>query len=281
MDFDQCPPSFAYYNNLPAGDYIFKVKGANPNGNWSNQERSIHITILPPPWLSWWAYCLYILLALGIFVYLYITIRKRMLMRRAIEMGKLQRQKLEEVNHAKLQFFTNITHELLTPLSVIQASVEELNLQYPRMKSQLRGISDNSMRLIRLIQQILEFRKVENAKQQLRVSEGNITLFIKRSVIAFTPLVRKKKLYIALENFDTPCTGYFDSDKLDKILYNLLSNAAKYTLEGGTITLRQSIDPNNQRYTFSINNPGTPIPAEKINHLFERFTKESTVNSIL
>lgn len=262
---------FAYYNNLPAGDYIFKVKGANPNGNWSNQERSIHITILPPPWLSWWAYCLYILLAIGIFVYLYITIRKRILMRRAIEMGKLQRQKLEEVNHAKLQFFTNITHELLTPLSVIQASVEELNLQYPRMKSQLRGISDNSMRLIRLIQQILEFRKVENAKQQLRVSEGNITLFIKRSVIAFTPLVRKKKLYIALENFDTPCTGYFDSDKLDKILYNLLSNAAKYTLEGGTITLRQSIDPNNQRYTFSINNPGTPIPAEKINHLFERF----------
>lgn len=183
---------FAYYNNLPAGDYIFKVKGANPNGNWSNQERSIHITILPPPWLSWWAYCLYILLAIGIFVYLYITIRKRMLMRRAIEMGKLQRQKLEEVNHAKLQFFTNITHELLTPLSVIQASVEELNLQYPRMKSQLRGISDNSMRLIRLIQQILEFRKVENAKQQLRVSEGNITLFIKRSVIAFTPLVRKR-----------------------------------------------------------------------------------------
>lgn len=139
------------------------------------------------------------------------------------------------------------------------------------MKSQLRGISDNSMRLIRLIQQILEFRKVENAKQQLRVSEGNITLFIKRSVIAFTPLVQKKKLYIALENFDTPCTGYFDSDKLDKILYNLLSNAAKYTLEGGTIALRQSIDPNNQRYTFSINNPGTPIPAEKINHLFERF----------
>ena len=108
------------------------------------------------------------------------------------------------------------THELLTPLSVIQASVEELNLQYPRMKSQLRGISDNSMRLIRLIQQILEFRKVENAKQQLRVSEGNITLFIKRSVIAFTPLVRKKKLYIALENFDTPCTGYFDSDKLER-----------------------------------------------------------------
>lgn len=262
---------FAYYNNLPAGDYLFKVKGANQNGNWSDRERSIRITVLPPPWLSWWAYCLYILVAIGIITYLYFTIRKRILMSRAIELGKLQRQKLEEVNHAKLQFFTNITHELLTPLSVIQASVEELNLQYPRMKSQLRGISDNSMRLIRLIQQILEFRKVENAKQQLRVSEGNVTLFIKRSVIAFAPLVRKKKLNIVLEDFNTAYTGYFDSDKLDKILYNLLSNAAKYTLEGGTITLKQRYDNSDGHYTFSVNNPGAPIPEDKLEHLFERF----------
>lgn len=262
---------FAYYNNLPAGTYRFMVRGANANGTWSDNIRTLKITILPPPWLSWWAYCIYALLLTAIIAYLYRAVQNRLRMKQAIELGKLQRQKLEEVNHAKLQFFTNITHELLTPLSVIQASVEELNLQYPRMKSQLRGISENTMRLIRLIQQILEFRKVENAKQQLRVSKGNITLFIKRSVMAFTPLVRKKKLRIVLENFDEQYTGYFDSDKLDKILYNLLSNAAKYTHEGDTITLKQHYDTATSRYTFSVNNPGDPIPEEKMAHLFERF----------
>lgn len=262
---------FAYYNNLPAGTYQFIVRGANANGTWSENIRTLQITILPPPWQSWWAFCIYTLLLAAIMLYLYHAVQNRMRMKQAIELGKLQRQKLEEVNHAKLQFFTNITHELLTPLSVIQASVEELNLQYPRMKSQLRGISENTMRLIRLIQQILEFRKVENAKQKLRVSKGNITLFIKRSVMAFTPLVRKKKLRIILENFDEQFIGYFDSDKLDKILYNLLSNAAKYTHEGDTITLKQYYDPTTTRYTFSVNNPGEPIPEEKKAHLFERF----------
>lgn len=262
---------FAYYNNLPAGDYVFTVKGANSNGVWSSCSRTVKITVLPAPWFSWWAYGFYILLLLSMAYYLYRTVRNRIRMKQTIEMGEIRRQKLEEVNHAKLQFFTNITHELLTPLSIILASVEELRLQSPDMKNKLRGISDNTTRLIRLIQQILEFRKVENGCQKLRVSQGNITLFLKQSIAAFTPLVRKKKLRILFEGEETEYKGYFDSDKLDKIVYNLLSNAAKYTPEGGMILLRQRYLAEEGNYMFSVNNPGEVIPEEKLCHLFDRF----------
>ena len=262
---------FAYYNNLPAGDYEFKVRGANVNGIWSSDIRTVKITILPPPWLCWWAYCIYFLLASAILWYLYRTVRNRINMKHTIELGNMQRQKLEEINHAKLQFFTNITHELLTPLSIISASVEELKQQSPDLKGRLRGISENTLRLIRLIQQILEFRKVENRCQKLRVSQGNITLFLKQSISAFAPLVSQKKLHIQFEGDEMDYTGYFDIDKLDKIVYNLLSNAAKYTHEGGIITVSQSYNEGSGIYTFCINNPGELIPKEKIEHFFERF----------
>lgn len=137
---------FAYYNNLPAGTYTFCVKGANQNGVWSPDMKSLRITILPPPWLSWWAYCLYGLLVISLVWYTYRIVRNRLRMRQAIEMGKIERQKMEEINHAKLQFFTNITHELLTPLSIISASVDELKQEIPAGSQVCSVIADNTVR---------------------------------------------------------------------------------------------------------------------------------------
>lgn len=262
---------FAYYSNLPAGEYEFKVRGANANGVWSSRIRTMSITVLPPLYLSGWAFVLYFLLLLLLAFYLYRVARNRMRMKRAIEMGNIQRQKLEEINHVKLRFFTNITHELLTPLSIISASVDELKLAHPVLRDSLLRISDNTTRLIRLIQQVLEFRKVESDHQRLRVSEGNLTLFLKRSAAAFAPLIRREKLNIVLEGCDVAWCGWFDADKLDKIVYNLLSNAAKYTPSGGTVTLRQWYDADAGVFTFSVNNPGPPIPEEKRARMFERF----------
>ena len=135
---------FAYYNNLPAGTYTFCVKGANQNGIWSPDMKCLRITILPPPWLSWWAYCLYVLLFVSLAWYTYRIVRNRIRMKQAIEMGKIERQKMEEINHAKLQFFTNITHELLTPLSIISASVDELKQEVPASSSVCSVIADNT-----------------------------------------------------------------------------------------------------------------------------------------
>lgn len=262
---------FAHYSNLPVGNYTFLLKGANGNGVRSSDVYTLHIQILPSPWLSGWAVAGYVLLLLLILCYIYKEVKNRLRLKHAVEIAYIQRQKQEEVDHAKLQFFTDITHELLSPLSIISASADELKMQYPDRKNLLQQISDNTLRLTRLIQQILEFRKVEDAQQKLKVSQGNLTQFLKHAVQAFAPLVRKKQLCIRLENCDTDCMGYFDPDKLDKIVYNLLSNAAKYTPEGGTITLRQEYDAEQKCFAFSFNNPGEPIPADKQVHLFERF----------
>ena len=261
---------FAYYNNLPAGTYTFCVKGANQNGIWSPDMKCLRITILPPPWLSWWAYCLYVLLFVSLAWYTYRIVRNRIRMKQAIEMGKIERQKMEEINHAKLQFFTNITHELLTPLSIISASVDELKQEVPASSSVCPVIADNTVRLIRLIQQILEFRKVENGKLRLKVSHGNVSMFLKKSVSAFAPLVKKQKLSIQFD-LSEEYSGYFDVDKLDKVVYNLLSNAAKYTSEGGTIVVSQAHDEERGTFKLSVNNPGELIPKEKLDHMFERF----------
>lgn len=262
---------FAFYNNLSPGEYVFRVRGANSNGVWSENTRELIITILPPPWLSWWAYCLYIILLLLCCYIAYRIIRKRMHLKHMIELGNVERQKLEELNHTKLQFFTNITHELLTPLSIMSALLDELRSQHPELKDVLEDFSVSMTRLTRLIQQILEFRKIENNRQKLKVSEGNITKFLRQSVAAFSPLVRKKHLYIVFNDKDIEVEGYFDIDKLDKIAYNLLSNAAKYTSEGGIITVEQFYDVENKLWGFSVNNPGDIIPEEKLSHLFERF----------
>lgn len=261
----------AFYNNLPAGTYTFSVKGSNPNGVWSNDARSIKITILPPPWFTWWAYCIYAILISLLIWYAYRVIRKRIHLQQMVELANMQRQKDEEINHSKLQFFTNITHELLTPLSIISASVDEIKMHFPETQKSLPEIEDNLLRLKRLIQQILEFRKVENGRQKLKVSYGNLTAFIQHSAQAFTPLVRKKNLHFAFQHMETEYQGYFDHDKLDKIIYNLLSNAAKYTLENKTITISQTYDNEQDSFQISINNPGEPIPENKLKHLFERF----------
>lgn len=261
----------AYYSNLPAGEYEFMVKGENINGVWYDNIKSVYIKILPAPWLSWWAFVIYSIVFI-LLVYFFVRfINNRIEIRQALKLSIIENHKLEEVNHAKLQFFTNITHELLTPLFIISASIDELKLHYPELKKTTVPMSDNIQRLTRLIQQILEFRKIENGKQKLRVSEGNITKFIASSVAAFSPLVRKRKLNIIFEKSEKDIIGYFDIDKMDKIIYNLLSNSSKYTSEYGTITIKESYDTSSGIFTISVNNPSEELSKEKLEHIFERF----------
>lgn len=263
--------NMAFYNKLKKGNYKFQVKATDENGLWHEQIVEFRLNRLPAWYETWYAYSLYLLLVLTALFYLYKAIRNRIRMQHAIEMGKIERQKIEEINHAKLQFFTNITHELLTPLSIISASVDEMKTEMPGNSRFGNVIENNTSRLIRLIQQILEFRKVENGKLKLKVSYGNISHFLANSVSSFTPLLRKKGQAILFDGKSEDCLGYFDVDKLDKIIYNLLSNASKYTQEGCTITLRQYYDKENGLLTISVNNPGEYIPKERLAHLFERF----------
>ena len=261
---------FAYYNNLKAGTYTFYLKSSNSNGIWNEDTLKMRVVILPPPWRTWWAYTLYVLLALVLACYAYIVVRNRIRLRNALHLRELEKAKAEEVNHAKLQFFTNITHELLTPLTILSASVDELRQTAPDYKDQYRVMTNNINRLIRLLQQILEFRKAETGNLKLRVSAGDLALFVRRSLDSFRPLMKKKDIQFSVSCRPEPFNAYFDPDKLDKILYNLLSNASKYNRPGGMVSVE--LTANEEAFAvLVVKDNGSGIPKEAQKDLFKRF----------
>lgn len=263
---------FAYYNNLESGTYKFRLKATNENGIWSGEVRELTVVVLPPFWATWWAYVIYVLIIAAVIYWIFRTARNRMMLRNELRLRELEKSKAEELNHAKLQFFTNITHELLTPLTIISAAVDELKMQAPGYDELYAMMSGNVRRLIRLLQQILEFRKVETGNLKLRVSPGDIAAFVKNEAEAFQPLIKKRKMHFSVLCNPESIIGCFDTDKLDKILYNLLSNAAKYNKEGGYIQVTLSYAEDNKDFVqLRVRDNGCGISKEKQKELFKRF----------
>lgn len=260
----------AYYNNLETGKYTFLLKATDENGVWGNRIRKLTVTVLPPFWETWWAYLIYTLAVVAIGWGLYRAMRKRMLLRNELHLREVEKAEIEKLNHAKLQFFTNITHELLTPLTVLTASVEELKREAPVYEPKYKLMMVNINRLIRLLQQILEFRKAETGNLKLKVSQGDLASFIRRSVDAFVPLLKKKGIKVNLSCCPVPFIVYFDSDKFDKILYNLLSNAAKYNLPDETVSI-ELVRLNDREAQLTVKDNGPGIAKEAQKDLFKRF----------
>lgn len=194
-----------------------------------------------------------------------------MLLRNELHLREMEKSKLEELNHTKLQFFTNITHELLTPLTIISATVDELKMQLPGHDDLYTIIGNNINRLIRLMQQILEFRKAETGNLKLRVSPGDIAAFVRNEAESISPLIKKHKIHFSVLCNPESIMGYFDTDKLDKILYNLLSNAAKYNREGGFVQVTISYSDDKDFVRLSVKDNGLGIPKKKQEMLFQRF----------
>lgn len=248
------------------------MKATNENGEWSGYVRELTVVVLPPFWATWWAYLLYVIIVSVIGVSIYRTAKNRILLRNALRLREIEKAKAEELNHAKLQFFTNITHELLTPLTIISATVDELKTQAPSHNDLYTVMNSNIQRLIRLLQQILEFRKAETGNLKLRVSPGDIAAFVKNAAESFQPLVKKRKIHFSFLCDPESMIGYFDMDKLDKILYNLLSNAAKYNKEDGFIQVSLSYDETDKDFILlKIKDNGKGISKEKQKNLFKRF----------
>ncbi|GAB1415751.1 hybrid sensor histidine kinase/response regulator transcription factor [Paludibacter sp.] len=262
---------FAYYNNLSSGIYNFKLKATNANGVWSDENAELQIVVLPPPWETWWAYLIYVIILLSVVAYVYRTMSNRLRLQHQLQLREMEKAKAEEMNHAKLQFFTNITHELLTPLTIISASVDELRRLTPQHMSLYSVMSTNINRLIRLLQQILEFRKSETGNLKLRVSHGDLSAFIINSVESFKPLIKKKLMNISVECNPSQFMAWFDPDKLDKILYNLLSNASKYNKPKGSVKVSLSIDTPNSNAVLTVSDDGLGITKDAQINLFKRF----------
>ncbi len=262
---------FAYYNNLSAGTYRFILEGSNAENLKNPAQRILTIRIKPAPWQTWWAYLIYFLVIVLIIYIVWRMQNHRLKLEKAVEISEMNRKTSEELNQTKLQFFTNITHELLTPLSIIVASVDELKQQHPEIR-EYDLITNNAMRLMRLIQQILEFRKAESGNLKLKVSQADIVSFVSNCVNAFKPLASRRNItYNFINNIGERYICTFDTDKLDKILYNLLSNAEKYNRDNGSVTVSISLDEEKDNLILTVADTGNGMSEEELANLFKRF----------
>ena len=255
------------YKNLPHGKYTFKVKGTNGDGYWNNEATEIEVIVEPPIWKSNVAYVFYILF-FGVFLYIIFRIVKKInSLNNNIKLEK------ELTNH-KLRFFTNISHEFRTPLTLIRGSVESLKEQIglnPVLKSQINTLARNSVVLTRLIDQLLEFRKLQNNILTLDLEKLDIIDFLKDIFTSFEELAIQKNMTYTFESNSEHFSMYIDRKKVDKIIYNLLSNAFKFTQKGGKIELIVHIDEENNKCSVAIRDNGEGVAKEKQHLLFSRF----------
>lgn len=259
----------AIYTNLPPGKYVLLVNASNTSGRWSQHVRKLAITIRPPFWATWWAIVIYSLIGLGIAWGLLQIYLNRLRLRQTIRLRQQEADQLRAVDTVKTNFFTNITHEFRTPLTLILAPTEQMASENPEPENRrrLQTIAQNAHQLLGLINQLLDLSKLEASVMPIHESRGNLTEFIRHWLIPLTDQATAQGLRLT---FESEVTGdyWFDAEKLERIVYNLTANALKFT-EVGTITL--SLSEASERIRLTVTDTGVGIPAQHLPHLFDRF----------
>ncbi len=263
----------ATYTNLAPGKYIFNVKAANWNGNWSDQTRSISITILPPWWKTNIMYLLYAILLIIIFE----TIR-----RSYVRYYKMQNdlQVEKRVSDIKLQFFTNISHEIRTPLTLILGPIHDIMEMKSIPKNILNKLSlveKNGKRMLRLVNQLLDFRKIQMKKMDLKVQRTELVSFIRLIIENFELIASHKKVEIVFNTDIEAVDVWVDPNKFDSVIFNVVSNALKFSPKASLVTI--AVDSHSADYIdIVISDQGSGIPKDKMNLLFQRFSPLSEEN---
>ena len=266
------------YTNLNAGKYEFLVYASNLNGSWKTEKIKLQIDVSPAPSRTWWAYSIYAFIIMLILSVIYLFNIKSIKMKQALEIEKLDRHKSEKLNQFKFRFFTNISHELLTPLSVISFAMEEFMANPNPDKDNLNAIQRNVSRLMNLITQLLDFRKMESGSMRLEVRKQNVGQFLKLLIDSLRPLANGKQIQLILEGkVDEP--AFMDIDKIEKVVVNLVSNAIKYTPEKGMVVINYGTSLINEVKMLSISviDSGTGIDEEELPYVFGRFYRVKSV----
>jgi len=250
----------ATYTNLPPGNYTFRAKGTNNDGIWS-APRVLAIKVLPPLWKTWWAYLLYAVCLLAI-----LMVFIRYLVMRAL----LKRE--HEVNQMKLGFFTNVSHEIRTPLTLILAPLERLihhTVENPIVNKELVQVKSNADRLLRLVTELMDFRKAESGFMKLLISHHDIVSFTRDIFMSFQDMAENKQIRYRMKTNVAESWIYFDKIQLEKVLFNLLSNAFKFTPDGGEINV--NIAAREEQLQISVTDNGPGISPEEQKKLFTNF----------
>jgi signal transduction histidine kinase/DNA-binding response OmpR family regulator len=273
----------ASYTNLPSGVYTLRVKASNHHGVWSDFETTQKITILPPPWKTWWAYTGYSLLAVALLLFARRSIVQRERLKSNLQLAIVEQEKehfelekAKEVDRVKTSFFTNISHEFRTPLTLIKGPVESLIEKFkddPEAVKRLNLVKRNSELLLRLINQLLDLAKLESGSLKVEKSEGNPFSLIRAVASSFESFARQKTVSLLIEVPDKTLSVIFDKEKLETILINLINNAIKFTPPNGTVTVTAEVY---QYYlVLAIKDTGIGIPKDHQEKIFERFHQVS------
>jgi len=267
----------ATYLHLPSGRYTFKVQGSNSQGIWSNKIHELNVRILPPWWLSWWAYLIYaLLLLLGIRTYFRFSVNRAKL-KAQLNFEKLEGKRVKELDTARTQLYTNITHEFRTPLTVIIGMAQQV-IKKPdeQFDSRMNMIVRNGQSLLNLVNEMLDLSKLETGKMQLQPANGDIINFLRYIVESFHSFGEgeQKQLHF-LTDIDALYVSY-DPEKTRQIIVNLLSNALKFTPEKGNIYINVSKTENaandaNIILIIKVKDTGVGIPEDQLLDIFDRF----------
>jgi len=267
------PSRTIVFSNIPSGNYTLHVKWSNAEKEWNQNTYTLFITILPPWWLTGYAYIIYALITAGLVYFVYYSFRNKMIMRHKLELQTLENQKSEEIHQAKLRFFTNIAHEFCNSLTLIYGPCEQLLQKENRQLSErkyLNVIKSNAERMQRLIQQLMEFRRVETGYLEVNIENVDIHELVKYTSDYFVDIAEQKKIAFSVRMATEVSFWTTDRDCLEKIIFNLLSNAFKYTSEGKSATLDVGLENNHLKITAT--NTGSGIKLEDQQSIFDRFT---------
>jgi signal transduction histidine kinase/DNA-binding response OmpR family regulator len=276
---------FVTYANLDSKDYVFKVIASNSDNVWNLNARELKLKVLPALWKTWWAYTIFILFT----VFLMWLFRRNILVRaeyrNSLKIEKLEKNKIKVLNKMKLEFFTNISHEFKTPLTLILGPLQNLlkmEIVDSKLKESLLIMDRNANYLFRLINQLMDFRKAETNQLKVITSKGNLVDFCEEVVLSFNVLANEKHLNLSFESSESELIVYFDWDKMDKILNNLISNSIKYTPDSGNIKVSLSFINNGiskksnvldvrSEIEIIVEDTGVGIPKNQISKVFKRF----------
>ncbi|HUC80076.1 MAG TPA: two-component regulator propeller domain-containing protein [Flavisolibacter sp.] len=263
-----------YFTNLAPGKYTFKLKAANGSGVWNENETTFTIVILPPWWQSSAAYTIYSLLVLGLAIFAFRSYHLRMKRKSQERLELLHFEKEKELYEAKMKFFTNIAHEIRTPLTLIKGPLERvINLaaEIPGVKNSLAIMERNTNRLIELTNQLLDYRQTEAGGFTLSFTEENISQLLQDTYFSFKPLAEKKRMTYNLHLAKEPLIAYADGEALTKILSNLFSNAIKYGEK--KVMVRLLFQAVEKTFTIEIKNDGDTVPEGMQEKIFEPFVR--------
>ena len=271
--------NYVSYSNLPAGDYVFRVKSTNLSGMWTDGSQNIRVRILPPWWATWWSITAYILLTIGVLLLAYRIISVRMQYRRK-----------EQENQWKQRFFMNVTHGLKTPLTLLQVPLEVLKKNSghltPQDTSYLHSLMDkNVKRISNTIYQLLEFNKIDRKRAVLQLVEQDIVEFLREIHSSFRELFATRGIAFTFQCNISSMKLTFDPGKLETVLCNLLLNAYAFTGKkhpegGGTVNLAGHVDVEARKFLISIKDNGTGIRPEHQRRIFERFWQTQDDNTL-